>query len=105
MRAGDLDRQVELQQRTITRDSVGGHVETWATIDTIWAKVNSMRGSTLFNAKAAGSSVSLVVSIRFNATVLPNMRLILDDGMVALISHILPIGRREKMELYCEAVL
>lgn len=104
MRSGELDRLVHVQHATITRDSVGGHVQTWATIGTVWAKVASMRGSTLFNAKAAGSSVSLVITIRFNSTVLPNMRLILDDGMVALISHILPIGRREKMELYCEAV-
>jgi len=103
VRSGECDRLVQIQQAAITRDSVGGHVETWATIATVWAKLRWLRGSTLFTARAVGSSVSLIVSVRYRTDVTADMRVILDDGSTCVISHILPIGRREKLDLYCDA--
>ena len=36
MRAGELDRRVTVQSRTLSRDGVGGWVESWADLTTIW---------------------------------------------------------------------
>ena len=37
---GRLDRIIEVQRKVVTRDSFGGQIETWASLDTVWAHVN-----------------------------------------------------------------
>lgn len=46
MNIGALDRQIEIQQKTITQDATTGQdVETWAALATVWANVQDVMPS------------------------------------------------------------
>ena len=102
--AGKLNRRVEIQQPTISRDAVGGKVEGWSTLATVWAEVRDLRGRESFAAQAAGSAVSKMVTIRYLSTLDAKFRVRFDDGKVARIDHIEQLGRKEGQIIYCEMV-
>ena len=52
MNPGKLDRRIVIQVRTLTRDSTGTHVETWADHATVWAEYVKHRGSMVAPADA-----------------------------------------------------
>lgn len=37
MAAGKLDRRIAIERATVTKDALGGDVETWAPLTTVWA--------------------------------------------------------------------
>jgi SPP1 family predicted phage head-tail adaptor len=39
-----LDRSITIQQYTDTKDAIGGHKMTWATLATVYANVDFIRG-------------------------------------------------------------
>lgn len=45
MNAGKLDRRITIQSRTVSRDGMGSRVETWADEATVWAKLETTKGS------------------------------------------------------------
>jgi len=102
--AGSMDRRVTVQQKTVTKDVVGGKVESWATHATVWAKVADLNGRALYAAQAAGSVVTKEVTIRYLATLNAAHRLLLPDGRLANIRHIEVLGRNEAQRIYCEVV-
>lgn len=104
MDAGKLDRRVTLEAPTTTRGETGGHEETWSVFATLWASVRDLSGRETFNAQAAGSAVSKVVTIRYRSGVTAAMRVKFADGSTARIAHLRELGRHEWLELYCEAL-
>ena len=45
-RAGDMNQQITIQQRTQTKDAEGGMVDSWADFAAnVWAKVNNLSGN------------------------------------------------------------
>jgi SPP1 family predicted phage head-tail adaptor len=75
VRAGELDKQVLLQSRTVTRDGYGAEVEVWATRATVWAKVVPGVGREWFAAGQTQSEISHTVTIRYRKGVKPSDRL------------------------------
>ena len=37
-----FNRIVQLQRRTVTRDSFGGEIESWSEVEKVWASVNAL---------------------------------------------------------------
>lgn len=104
MNPGAFDQRVTIQQKTVTRDAVGGMVESWSTHATAWAKVADLSGRALYAAQAAGSVVNKEVTIRHLATLDAAHRLLFADGRTANIAHIESIGRKEYQRIYCEVI-
>ena len=75
MVTGDLRHRVTIQRLSITKDSLGGVVETWVDFKTCWAKVQPVSGREYWEAKKANAEVSIRVTMRHTAGILPNMRL------------------------------
>lgn len=75
MRAGLLNRKIVIQSKTITTDSYGGQVESWATFATVWASKNPLNGRELMAAQAAQSEVTTKFVTRYLSGVLPSMRI------------------------------
>jgi SPP1 family predicted phage head-tail adaptor len=44
MNAGDLRHRIAVQAKTSTQDASGDPVDSWATLATIWGKVEPVRG-------------------------------------------------------------
>lgn len=104
MNIGKLDRRITLLSPTTVRGETGGHEELWTDAETLWANVRDLSGRETFTAQAAGSQVSKIVTIRYLAAVTAAMRVKFSDGSVARISHLIEVGRKKWLEIYCEAV-
>jgi head-tail adaptor len=50
MRAGRLDRKIELQRKTTSLSASGSSIETWSTFATRWASVAPVRADERFSA-------------------------------------------------------
>lgn len=48
---GQLNKQVTIQVRSSTRDAVGGQVETWADVVTVWAAIRPPSSSIMRSAR------------------------------------------------------
>ena len=42
---GRMDRIIEIQRRVVTRDSVGGEIETWVKVEGVWAELLEQKPS------------------------------------------------------------
>lgn len=102
--AGDLDRRVTLQASTPVRDAVGGPVDVWADVVTVWARVRDLSGKAIEDALQAGSQVTRRVTIRWRSGVSAAMRLKFADDSLAKVAFVREIGRREFLELDCEVI-
>lgn len=61
---GKLRHRVELQQYTITTDSVGNQRQSWKTVAALWAGVNSLYGQEYWTAAAQGQQNTVVFVVR-----------------------------------------
>lgn len=104
MRAGNLDRRITIERPTVSRGETGGHEETWAVLDTLWANVRDLSGRETFSAQAAGSRVSKVVTLRWRSDITADMRVRFADGTTARIAWLRELSRAEWLEIYCEKV-
>lgn len=67
--AGKLNRRIELQSKTVTRDAMGGESITWTTQATVWAKVSALSGRALIAAQQAQSEITAAITVRQSAAV------------------------------------
>ena len=79
VRAGDLRDRVTLQTRTIAQDAAGQPIDTWVTLFTGWAEIDSLTGRELMAAQAVQSSVTHEIHMRYrtefaNPNAVANMR-------------------------------
>lgn len=86
----ELNQRVSVQDKTVVRGALGGHEESWSSLIgmPVWAKVHNLSGRELFNAKAVGSSYSVIISVRYRADLRPDMRVLLPGSMIARIESI-----------------
>lgn len=104
MRAADLNQRVTLQQATLSRDAVGGPVETWVDLATVWAAIYDLTGKAINDAQQAGSAVTRRVTVRWRSDVTSAMRVKFADTRVAKIAFTREVGRRDALELHCELI-
>jgi SPP1 family predicted phage head-tail adaptor len=63
---GKLDRRITIQKRTLTKDVMGGNVETWADHASAWAERLDKSGKESAVADAGRSQAGIDWRIRFN---------------------------------------
>jgi SPP1 family predicted phage head-tail adaptor len=71
LRAGQLNRQVSIQQRTVTPDTFGGRPETWTEIKKVYAYIEALGGMERAQAQAISVDISHKFTVRY------------DDGLFA----------------------
>ena len=75
--AGDLRHRVAIQSRTQVRTAQGGFTYTWATVNTVWARIAPATGNEYFFSDEVRSKMTHFVKCRAQtAAVLPDMRLL-----------------------------
>lgn len=77
--AGQLRHRVEIQSRTTTRGTRGQETGTWATVATVWAKVEPLSGAEVTQARQQFASASHRVTIRYYAGLTPKHRFLFGD--------------------------
>ena len=74
MRGGTLNRLVQIQSRTMTQDSFGGQSETWTTINSVYALIESLGASERAAAASYSTDVSHRVTCRYDPNVFADPR-------------------------------
>lgn len=100
--AGELDRRITLQRKTITVDSYGAETVSWATLATVWGKKTDMRGAERYTAVQSIAEVDTKFVIRYRRGLNPVDR-IACEGRTYDVGGILEIGRHEGMEIHAKA--
>jgi SPP1 family predicted phage head-tail adaptor len=96
-----LRNSIAIQRETSTTDSVGGLVNTWATLTTVYAYIKPVSGSESVYSSRIDSSITHKIYIRYLATVSPKQR-VNYNGRLMNIKSVLNLEERNKwLELHC----
>ena len=64
MRAGKLNKRVQIQEPAESRDAHGGVIRTWNTVATRWASIEPLRGQELYQAQQMGAQATVRITMR-----------------------------------------
>jgi SPP1 family predicted phage head-tail adaptor len=95
---GRMDRRVILKRRTVTRDAMGGILEAWTTIATVWGRRMDTTGREYIAAGHENAERSTRFTIRWRSDVNPSWRLEC-EGLDYDIVSMTEIGRRQWLEM------
>jgi SPP1 family predicted phage head-tail adaptor len=76
LRAGDLKRQITIEQRATGTDTNGQRSTTWSTFCTTFASISPMSGRELELAQAVNAEVTHQIVIRYRTGVTTAMRVV-----------------------------
>lgn len=99
MRAGILHESVVIQSRTLSKDSGGYDVESWATHATVFASIEPLRGQEYLEARQVQADVDARIRMRYLSTVKPTMRVVWGSRTFDIISVIHSGERRRETQL------
>jgi SPP1 family predicted phage head-tail adaptor len=102
VKAGRLDRRVQLQSRVVTRNASGEDVVTYSVVGDVWAEKFDLRGREFYAAQQAKADVTTRWRIRWRSDVSVLHRLVY-EGRSYDINAAAEIGRREGLELVTTA--
>lgn len=99
IRAGQLDRRVMLQSKSVTRDAMGGEIITWVNQVEVWARVEPLRGREFFAANKEDTEVTTRIQIYYRADITTAWRAVC-EGTAYDITEIIDVElRHREMEL------
>jgi SPP1 family predicted phage head-tail adaptor len=76
MRAGRLRHLIQIQAKSVTRNSLGEEIVTWTTVHTCWAAIEPLSGQELLRAQAESAEMDVRIVIRWREGIKPEMRVI-----------------------------
>lgn len=76
MNPGKYNHIIFLQSKTVTTDTYGGPVESWADVATVWARVQPIKGREMIAAQAAQSETAVRFYTRWFDGVTTAMRIV-----------------------------
>ena len=105
MRAGGLRTPVTIQNRTVSQNSLGESVETWATVATVRGDVRATGGQerTVGGGDVPLATVTHRIIIRYRSDVTPLSRLLV-EGRVFDVEQADPPNVGKKDMLICRCV-
>ena len=68
MHTGSLRHRVTFQRATVTDSDTGAPVQSWAGLDTVWARVDATAGKERFAAMQVQADVDYRILCRYNST-------------------------------------
>lgn len=103
MRAGTLRDWITIQQPGSIKDELGQLVPGWLVLDSVWADIRFQSGLELARADSTVSVLKASIRIRQRTDVLPNMRVVDDEGRIYEIKAVVPNKQsRQFIDLVCE---
>jgi SPP1 family predicted phage head-tail adaptor len=65
IRAGQLNRRIQIQRQSTIQDSMGGPQRTWIHLATVWAGIQPLAGRELENAQRMASDITHQITVRY----------------------------------------
>jgi SPP1 family predicted phage head-tail adaptor len=104
MRAGNLDRKVTLQQRTLAAANARGEkIASYSTLAEVWGERRDVSGREFFAAGQLHAEASTRFLIRYRSS-LTTVHRVVCEGVTYDVVHIAEVGRRVGIELVCKVV-
>jgi SPP1 family predicted phage head-tail adaptor len=101
MQSGHLDRRITIETLTVSRDSYGGKVETWAELASVWAQATPWQGREAVAADQVVARAEMRFKIRYRADFDAKAR-IQYEGQAWDIIRIDEISRREGLFVWAK---
>lgn len=76
MRAGLMRHRLVIQRPVLTKDAVGGDVQTWPTFVTVWGQVRPLSGREAYEGQRVTTTASHFMTIRYRDDITPQMRVV-----------------------------
>lgn len=100
--AGELRERVTIQRVTNTRDAIGGVIETWATLVTVYARVLPMSAGEQYRRQQIQAKADWKVTVRYNNEIRPADRLVWRTRTFQIKGVLNPDLHRRFLDLACE---
>ena len=97
MKSGDLRHRIVLEQPIRSKNTIGEQIDTFTTVATVWAAVEPLTGTWLFQAQQADSKVSGRVRIRYREDIKPTWRILFDGRYLSIVSILNPDERKKEL--------
>jgi SPP1 family predicted phage head-tail adaptor len=91
---GKLDRRIQIQSLSETRDSFGGNSPAWNTLYSVWASVTPLGGIEKDEADKTTATSPVTFSIRYITGLREKMRIVYNSDIYNIISIGEPDRRR-----------
>jgi len=100
--AGDLRERVTIQRVSSTRDAIGGLIETWSNLMTVYAKVAPMNAGEQYRRQQIQAKADWKVTVRYANSIAPADRLVWRDRTFQIKGITNPDMHRRFLDLACE---
>ena len=101
MKAGKLDRRIQIKSATMAQDAYGEMIPTESTLATVWALLMEQRPSEVFNAGSDQPLEQLIFQVRYRTDITEAMVIAYKTNRFE-IKGIKEVGRNNRMNLVCE---
>jgi SPP1 family predicted phage head-tail adaptor len=105
MNVGRLRHRVKLQSKSVTRNDFGEEVVTWTDTATVWAEVSGLSGREYITQSRTEAELSHRVRIRYRASIVPHMRVLVGTTQALDIEAVLPDERKREIQLMCKEIV
>ncbi len=105
MNAGRLDQRVAIERVTYTQDEIGGMLEAWAPLATVWAAVEPLNGREFFAASTTLSETTTRIRVRYRPDLTVLDRINHGGVLYDITSIINPRSGDRELVLMCKAGL
>lgn len=103
MRAGRLDRRVQVQTRTVARGPTGEAIEQWSAPRERWAEVVLVSASERRQSEQVMATRTATFRLRWERDLVGAQSRLVYDGFIWDVRGVKELGRREGLELMAEA--
>jgi len=83
---GALRTELSLQRATLTADGLGGHVESWNEIATLFARVEPVSATSRFAADQTAETTTHRITTRYRNDLASGMRLVRNGRIFGVVS-------------------
>lgn len=99
--AGELRERITVQRVSTTRDDMGGLIETWADLATLWARVEQASSGEQFRRQQAGATAAWTVTVRWRGDLRPADRISWRGRSFEIVALENPDLRRRFLAIAC----
>jgi SPP1 family predicted phage head-tail adaptor len=105
MEARKRDKQIILQSKTVSNNSIGVPVETWHTLATVWGGVANISGREYWAARQIVAEAQRVINISYRRNVKAEMRALIGTRVFDILYVDDPAEKHEELNLLCREVV
>lgn len=103
--SGELNKKLSLQAPTVTRDTDGAEIITWATLTTVWGSINPISGKEYWQAQQVNSELTHNIKIRYRSGLNTKMRFLYGNRIFNILTIVNPTEKNVEFICKCKEVV